>query len=379
MFETLKLNNNFEINSNHPHEIRNKETKEMLKVRISDYGHEIVDLPSESNIVPHALARVIAIQWIPNPNNFKHISFIDKNRSHSHVSNIVWSKESQSWDELLNPTHHFIRYNPNTDSMEIKFNNSIILPSITSDNLLYFRSINNHKFFIHELVAQHYLTNPDNFHFIIHQDNNTLNNKPTNLRFSKYDIIPNQLEMEYQPLGIKQIKKYDGDKFDNLFISDDLQHAFIKDGNKYLELQTHSSKLGKYIQTLTITNRKRRLYFSIIESNYLKNNSSFKRFITNQNHNIDWFDALPDNVVQIKTFNNKSLKPIYFYDFSNDLIIKQIKSKYRIIRSMTFLIEFNDGSKEYATMKDLTYSLTNRNNSTQTTMNETIKITDDYF
>lgn len=368
MFETLKLDNNFEINSNYPHEIRNKETKEVLKVRISDYGYEIVDLPSK----PYALARVIAIQWIPNPNNFKHISFIDKNKSHSYVSNIVWSKELQPWDELLNPPNHFIRYNPNTDSMEIKFNDSIILPSITPDNLLYFRSINNHKFFIHELVAQHYLTNPDSFHFIIHQDNNTLNNKPTNLRFSKYDVIPNQQEMESQPLNIKQIKKYDGDRFDNLYISNDLEHAFIKDGNKYLELQTHSSKLGKYIQTLTITNRKRRLYFSIIES---KNNSSFKRFITNQNHNIDWFDVLPDNAVQIKTFNNKSLKPIYFYDSSNDLIIKQIKSKYRIIRSMTFLIEFNDGSKSYTTIKDLIH----RDNSTQTTMNETIKITDDYF
>ena len=403
MFETLKLNDDFEINSQPPHEIRNKETKEILKVRISDYGHEIVDLPSKiilssmnndelnnddsmydkfnesmnsvhNKIITYALARIIANQWIPNPNNFIHISFIDKNRSHTFVSNIVWSKESQPWDELTTPTHHFIRYNPTTDSMEIKHNNSIILPSITPDNLLYFRSMNNHKIFIHELVAQHYLSNLDNFQFIIHSDNNTLNNKPTNLYYSKYDIIPNQQEIQSQPKNIRQLKKYDGDKFDNLYISINSQQAFVKVDDKYFELQTHSSKLGKYIQSLTITNRKRRLYFSTIESLFtksFKSNTSFKqrkRYITNQNHIIDYFDTLPENVIQIKSFNHQPLKPIYFYDPINDSIIKQFKSKYRIIRSMTFLIEFNDGTKSNISRKDLISSLTNQDNSSQPTM-----------
>lgn len=396
MFETLKLNNDFEINSQPPHEIRNKETKEILKVRISDYGHELVDLPSTSlskstndpinesqsnninnSIITYALARIIANQWIPNPNNFIHISFIDGNRSHTYVSNIFWSKESQLWDELINPIHHFIRYNPVNDSMEIKFNNSIILPSITADNLLYFRSIDNHKIFIHELVAQHYLSNPDNFQFIIHSDNNTLNNKPTNLYYSKYDIIPNQDNpSQSQPKNIRRIKKYDGDKFDNLYVSTNSQQAFVKVDDKYFELQTHSSKLGKYIQTLTITNRKRRLYFSTIESIFAKSSKANKsskrrkRYITNQNHIIDYFDTLPENVVQIKSFNHQPLKPIYFYDSTNDSIIKQIDSKYRIIRSMTFLIEFNDGTKSSISTKDLISSLTNQDNSSQPTMTQ---------
>ena len=381
MFETLKLNHDFEINSQPPHEIRNKETKKILKVRISDHGHEIIDLPltnssstnsSSTNSSTYALARIIANQWIPNPNKFIHVSFIDKNRSHAYASNIVWSKEFQTWDELINPIHHFIRYNPNTDSMEIKFNNSIILPSITADNLLYFRT-NNHKFFIHELVAQHYLSNPDNFQFIIHSDNNTLNNKPTNLYYSKHDIKHAQQVIQSRPKNIRKIKKYDGDKFDNLYVSINSQHAFVKVDDKYYELQTHSSKLGKYIQSLTITNRKRRLYFSTIESKSLTSNISSKhkkRFITNQNHIIDWFDTLPENVIQIKSFNHRPLKPIYFYDSIHESVIKQIKSKYRIIRSMTFLIEFNDGTKSNISTKDLIYSLNNHDTSTQPTMTQ---------
>lgn len=409
MFETLKINSDFEINSQPPHEIRNKTTKEILKVRISDYGHEIIDLPSKSfssltndptnesltndptndptkTFTTYALARIVANQWLPNPNNFLHISFIDKNRSHANVSNICWSKVSQPWDELLNPIHYFIRYNPTTDSMEIKHNNSIILPSITADNLLYFRSIDNHKFFIHELVAQHYLSNPDNFKFIIHSDNNTLNNKPTNLCYSKYDIIPNQQDIHLQLKNIRKLKKYDGDKFDNLYVSTNSQFAVVKVDDKYFELQTHSSKLGKYIQTLTITNRKRRLYFSTIESIFaksLESNTSSKRknrYITNQNHNIDWFDTLPENVIQIKSFNHRPLKHIYFYDPTNDSIIKYNNSKYRIIRSMTFLIEFNDGTKSYISTKDLI----NQDNSSQPTMTQQkdekeVDISNEYF
>ena len=374
MFETLTLNTEFEINPQPPHEIRNKETKEILKVRISDYGHELVDLPSNDidKHITYALARIVAIQWIPNPNNFKHISFIDGNRSHTSISNITWSEQSNIWDILNEHPNYYIRYNPTTDSMEIKHNNSLILPSITPDNLLFIRSTNNHKLFIHQLVAEHYLSNPDNLLFIIHIDNNMLNNKPTNLRYSKFDVSPIQDEdMNQRPPNIKRLTKYDGDKFNNLYVSIDSQQGYVMtDDNKYLKLQTHSSKLGKYIQTLTITNRKRRLYFSTIESIFAKlsenkqkrksSRSNHKhRFITNQNHIMDYFDTLPENVVQIKSFNTQPLKPFYYYDPTNNTIIKQIQSKYRIIRSMTFQLGFNDGAKSNVQTKDLIESLTN--------------------
>ena len=411
MFETLTLNNDFEIYSQPPHEIRNKETKEILKTYISDYGHELINIPSSnivsSNIVSsnsnynfttYAMARVVAIQWIPNPNNFKHITFIDGNRSHAFISNISWSEQSDSWDKLNEQPNYYIRYNPTIDAMEIKHNNSIILPSITPDNLLYIRSTNNHKLFIDQLVAEHYLSNPDNLLFIIHIDNNPLNNKPTNLQYSKFDVSPIQDEdLHKQPLNIKRLTKYDGDKFNNLYVAIDSQLGFIMtDDNEYLKLQTHSSKLGKYIQTLTTTNRKRRLYFSSIESIFAKmsenkskrqsSRSKHKnRFITNQNHIIDYFDTLPENVIQIKSFNAQPLKQIYFYNPTNDTIIKQFNSKYRIIRSTTFQLEFNDGTKSNVQTKDLISSLTHSNDTIdkptheQQNMTNKDNVNDDYF
>lgn len=66
--------------------IRNKETKELKNMPINYYGYRMVCLNSHKMLVH----RVVAMMFIPNPNNYPQINHKDENKENNCVDNLEW-------------------------------------------------------------------------------------------------------------------------------------------------------------------------------------------------------------------------------------------------------------------------------------------------
>ena len=75
--------------------VRNKKTNKLLKPHITIGYYDII--LSKNNKIKHfKIHRLIAIAFIPNPNNFPIIDHIDKNRLNNSIDNLRWVSSSQN-------------------------------------------------------------------------------------------------------------------------------------------------------------------------------------------------------------------------------------------------------------------------------------------
>ena len=84
--DLIDFENEYEIKTTYPHEIKNKRTGKILKESIKDTGYYQVYL----NGVSYLKHRLIANQFIPNPNNYPCIDHINHQRKDNHISNLRW-------------------------------------------------------------------------------------------------------------------------------------------------------------------------------------------------------------------------------------------------------------------------------------------------
>lgn len=70
--------------------IQNKKTKRILKGHISACGYRTVKINKKSCL----LHRLLAIQFIPNPNNYTIVDHIDRNKLNNNLQNLRWVSRS---------------------------------------------------------------------------------------------------------------------------------------------------------------------------------------------------------------------------------------------------------------------------------------------
>ena len=74
----------------------NKQTKHIKNTFISNNGYERVTLWIKGKQQKFSIHRLVAIKYIPNPNNYSCINHIDGNKLNNNVNNLEWCSISQN-------------------------------------------------------------------------------------------------------------------------------------------------------------------------------------------------------------------------------------------------------------------------------------------
>ena len=93
IFENLKIDDDYEISNNlYPFIIRRKSNNHACSVWTNKKGYCIIKLNSK----PYRLHRIIAQQFIENPNNFPEVDHINHNKQDNRIENLRWVSTSDN-------------------------------------------------------------------------------------------------------------------------------------------------------------------------------------------------------------------------------------------------------------------------------------------
>ena len=91
-FQPLKSFPNYEISTNEPFIIRSTSTHEQLTPKLNSRNnyliYELLNSPDET--ISLSLIRLLATQYIPNPQKYKYVTYLDHNPSNNSLTNIAW-------------------------------------------------------------------------------------------------------------------------------------------------------------------------------------------------------------------------------------------------------------------------------------------------
>lgn len=96
-WETLRFNNNYEICTEYPHQIRKKSNHRIIAEHENNCGYILVTITGNSEL-KH---RLIAYQWIENPDNLPEINHKDHNKTNNHIENLEWCTVSTNRSDRL--------------------------------------------------------------------------------------------------------------------------------------------------------------------------------------------------------------------------------------------------------------------------------------
>ena len=92
VWESVVVDNDYEIFNQYPYPIRRKETDRVTKEHIDSLGYVGVNLNGK-RIKKH---RIIAIQWLENPNNHPQIDHINHIKTDNRLENLRWCSASSN-------------------------------------------------------------------------------------------------------------------------------------------------------------------------------------------------------------------------------------------------------------------------------------------
>ena len=114
MWKTVKLAPEYEISING--EVRNKKTGLILKDKIDRYGYKTIGLYTNKRKIYPTIHRLIAIAFIPNPENKPQVNHIDGNKLNNSIDNLEWTTPRD------NVTHAY-KHNLNINALHIELYN----------------------------------------------------------------------------------------------------------------------------------------------------------------------------------------------------------------------------------------------------------------
>jgi len=111
--------------------VYSKNRKIFLKPQEIKKGYLQVCLCNSENRKNFLVHRLVALHYIPNPNNKPQVDHIDRNTKNNHVSNLRWVTSQENIDHRIytsNTGERFICYRKDRDSYDIRVKgNRIIL------------------------------------------------------------------------------------------------------------------------------------------------------------------------------------------------------------------------------------------------------------
>jgi len=88
MWKDIKGFDNYEVSTDG--QVRNKKTGKVLKPRVNRGGYLSVVLYSNGKAISKYIHRLVAIAFIPNPENKPEVNHIDEDKTNNQVENLNW-------------------------------------------------------------------------------------------------------------------------------------------------------------------------------------------------------------------------------------------------------------------------------------------------
>lgn len=92
-------------------QVRRKETGNVLKQRTTRNTYQLVNLHYGKSVQKtFKVHRLVAMAFLPNPNNLPFVDHIDRNPKNNHLSNLAWSSKANNIINSRSPKSIRIKY-----------------------------------------------------------------------------------------------------------------------------------------------------------------------------------------------------------------------------------------------------------------------------